>query len=96
LVGVFSAVCTAIRSVIPVWQYILQTILLSIIYTWLFLGTGGSVLIAGLFHAIGNITGAVLPYWTGEIGRWVSFGLLLIPAVLIVILGFPGQVADDN
>jgi hypothetical protein len=61
-----------------------------------FPGTGGSVLIAGLFHAIGNITGAVLPYWTGEISRRVSFGLLLIPAVLIVILGFPGQVADDN
>ena len=84
-------ISTTTQYVIPVWQYILLTIVLSVIYTWLYLGTKGSILIAGLFHAFGNITGAVLPYWTGEAGRWVSFGLLLIPAFLIVIFGFPKQ-----
>ena len=74
---------------IPIWQYLLQTIILSVIYTWLFLGTNGSILVAGIFHAMGNLTGAVIPYWVTESGRWISFTLLLIAAILITILGFP-------
>jgi membrane protease YdiL (CAAX protease family) len=82
-------ISTTTQYVIPIWEYVLQTIILAVIYTWLFLGTKGSILIAGLFHAAGNITGAVVPYWVTEPGRWVSFVLLLIPAVLIVFLKFP-------
>lgn len=89
-------ISTATQYVIPVWQYLLLTLVLSVIYTWLYLGTKGSILIAGLFHAFGNITGAVLPYWTGNGGRWISFGLLLIPAALIVIFRFPWQVSGDS
>jgi len=89
-------ISTTTQSVIPIWEYIALTVVLSIIYTWLYLGTGGSVLIAGLFHAFGNITGAILPYWTGEAGRWVSFGLLLIPALLIMVFRFPGQEAEKK
>ncbi len=89
-------ISTTTQYVIPIWEYIALTVVLSIIYTWLYLGTGGSVLIAGLFHAFGNITGAVLPYWTGSAGRWVSFGLLLIPAFLIIIFRFPQQAAEKN
>jgi len=82
---------TTTQYVIPIWEYVLQTIILSIIYTWLFLETGGSILVAGIFHAMGNITGAVFPYWTTETGRWVSFILLLIVAVSIALLGFSKQ-----
>jgi len=73
------------QSVIPIWEFLAQTIVLSIIYTWLFNGTG-SVFVVILFHAIGNITGAVLPYWTTSLGRWISFLLSLIPALLIILL----------
>lgn len=71
------------QYVIPVWQYLLQTIVLSVLYTWLHIGSGGSVFIASLFHAFGNIAGAAIPYWTSDAGRWVSFGLLLIAAIVI-------------
>jgi membrane protease YdiL (CAAX protease family) len=77
-------ISSSTQYVIPIWQYILQTVLLSVLYTWIYRGTGGSILIAGVFHAMGNITGAVFPYWTTEVGRWISFGLLLIPVILIV------------
>ena len=73
------------QAAIPFWEYFLQTIELTVIYTWLYLGTGGSVFIAGFFHAMGNITGAVIPYWTSTTGRYVSFLILLVPAVWIVI-----------
>lgn len=70
---------------IPFWEYFLQTIELAILYTWLHHGTGGSVFIASLFHAMGNITGAVFPYWTSTTGRYVSFLILLFPAAWLLI-----------
>ena len=84
------------QYVIPIWEYILQTMLLTLIYTWLFRGTGGSILITGIFHAMGNLTGAVLPYWTTEAGRWASFGLLLVPAVLIAFGMRTSEVVDTK
>jgi membrane protease YdiL (CAAX protease family) len=75
---------TTTQFVIPIWQYLLQTIVISVLYTWLHEGTNGSVFIASLFHASSNIAGAAIPYWTTNTGRWVSFGLLLITAAIIV------------
>jgi membrane protease YdiL (CAAX protease family) len=72
------------QFVIPIWQYLLLTVVLSILYTWLYLGTGGSVFVASLFHASGNIAGALIPYWTSNAGRWVSFLILIIPAGVII------------
>ena len=68
---------------IPILEYLAQTILLSFIYTWLLNGTK-RVFVPILFHAIGNITAAVFPYWVTSTGRWVSFILLLIAVILIV------------
>lgn len=71
------------QYVIPIWQYLLLTLVLSIFYTWLYLGTGGNLFIASLFHFSGNMAGALIPYWTSNSGRWTSFLILLIPALLI-------------
>lgn len=76
---------TTTQYVIPIWEFLVQTIVLAFLYTWLHIGTNGSVFIAALFHAFGNIAGAAIPYWTTSAGRWVSFGLLLIAAVLVVL-----------
>lgn len=76
---------TTTQSVIPIWEYAAQTILLSILYTWLFQKSNGSVLIAGVFHATGNLAGAIFPYWVTQSGRWISFGLMVI-AVLVVLV----------
>ena len=72
------------QTAIPFWQYMLQLLQLSVIYTWLYEGTGGSVFAASLFHASGNLTGALLPYWVTNTGRWVSFVILLIPVFFII------------
>ena len=75
---------TTTQYVIPIWQFTLQTIVLTVLYTWLHKGTGGGVFIASLFHTFSNLAGAAIPYWTSDAGRWISFGLLLIAAVVIV------------
>ncbi len=74
---------TTTQYVIPIWQYMLLTIVLSVLYTWLYLGTDGNIFIASLFHASGNIAGALIPYWVSNTGRWISFLLLLLPAGVI-------------
>jgi len=71
------------QFVIPIWQYLLLTLVLSVLYTWLYLGTGGNLFIASLFHASGNIAGALIPYWVSDTGRWISFLILLLPAIII-------------
>ncbi|QRN83467.1 CPBP family intramembrane metalloprotease [Chloroflexota bacterium] len=78
-------ISTTTQYAIPIWQYILQIILLTFMFTFLHLKSKGSVLIAGLFHAFGNITGAVLPYWVLNSGRWISFSLMAAFVVFVVI-----------
>ncbi|MGD8402044.1 MAG: CPBP family intramembrane metalloprotease [Anaerolineales bacterium] len=74
------------QAAIPMYQYFLQTIVLSIFYTWLHNNTGGSVFIAIVFHSISNISAAVVPFWTTELGRWIDFGLLVIAATVVLFI----------
>jgi membrane protease YdiL (CAAX protease family) len=72
---------------IPVWEFVLQTMVLSVLYTWLYNNTAGSLLVAILFHTIGNTTSALLPpYFGTEIGRWVNFVLLLLIVIVVVLV----------
>ncbi len=72
------------QQAIPLYQFILQTMLLAVFYTWLHNNTGGSVLIATLFHASANTAAAAVPTWTTELGRWLNFGLLVVMAGIVV------------
>jgi len=79
---------------IPVWEFAVQTIVLTVLYTWLHNRTGGSVLIAGIFHASGNLTGAMIPSWTIPLGRWLGLVPLLVVAVIVLLAGGMRQPKD--
>ena len=72
------------QASIPFSEFVLQTMALAVLYTWLYNNTGGSVLVAALFNASANIAGAAIPTWTTELGRWVNFVLLLVIAGAVV------------
>ena len=61
---------------------------LAILYTWLFNNTRGAVSVAILFHAVANIVGAAVPYWTTDLGRWIGLAVLgAFTAVILLIWG---------
>ena len=78
---------TQAEAAIPIWEFILQQMVIAVLFTWLYNNTAGSLLVAILFHTIGNTTSALLPpYFATELGRWINFSILLITAVLIVLV----------
>jgi membrane protease YdiL (CAAX protease family) len=49
-------------SEVPLHWFFLNLLALSIVYTWIFINTKGSLLPALLFHAAGNVTSNLLPF----------------------------------
>jgi membrane protease YdiL (CAAX protease family) len=70
-----------------VWSMFTQIISYSVVLTWIYVGTGGSVLMTGLFHALLNglvpLTNGLDPYLVWDI-RGVVFPIV---AILVVALG---------
>lgn len=70
-----------------VWSMLTQIIAYSVILTWVYVGTGGSVLMTGLFHALLNgltpLTNGLDPFVAWDI-RGVVFPIV---AILLVTLG---------
>jgi hypothetical protein len=65
------------------WEWAPFIILGSILYTWIFNNTNGSVLAAVLFHAMANVGIIWLP------SAWHYYGVLLLAVILIVIIFGP-------
>ena len=74
-----------------VWSMLTQILAYSVILTWIYVGTGGSVLMTGLFHALLNgltpLTNGLDPLVAWEI-RGVVFPIVAI--ALVALGGFRG------
>ena len=68
------------------WEWAPWIILSSIIYTWIFNNTQGSVLAAVLFHTTANYSLVVLPTRSS---LWYYYAILLLAIVLIAIVFGP-------
>jgi membrane protease YdiL (CAAX protease family) len=78
-----------VQSNLPVYEFVLQQMVLAVYYTWLYNHTRGAVSVAILFHAIGNTVAAAIPTWTTPQGRWIGFGVQLAVAVVLTALWGP-------
>ena len=68
------------------WVYALWVILMSIVYTWIFNNTKGSVLAAALIHASMNTPVFLIPEQSLS---WYYYGILLLVVILIVVIFGP-------
>jgi len=62
----------------------------SVVYTWLYNGTKGSLLLVTLFHAATNATGVFMPMAntvsSGNMGAYIIFILLEMAAAIIIVI----------
>ena len=76
----------------------LQIIAFSIIYTWMYNNTRGSLLIVHLFHAASNVTLGMLPVLPMDTGGdlrplWLAVGLLWAFTIAIVTIFGPARLS---
>ena len=79
-------------SLVEVLGFIAGTVSASVIYTWLFNNTKGSVLIASIFHAVYDVTviwvAAIMPIPPSDM--WIGLVGLAAIALAIILLAGPG------
>ena len=78
----------SVQSNIPIYEFLLVQLLLSIQYTWILNSNRDSkgnvnVFLAIMFHAMGNFASMIFPYWVTGLGRWIFFAINLVIVVMI-------------
>jgi hypothetical protein len=73
-------------STIPYWGFAVMVVATSVITAWLYLGSGGSLLLCAVWHAVADASFS----WTGVVGRdhsafWVAVVLEVAVAVVLAI-----------
>jgi membrane protease YdiL (CAAX protease family) len=86
---------------IPLSLFVLQDVALAIVLTWMYNGTGGSLVNVHLFHAATNTTLGVLPILPMDTGGelrplWIAVGLLWFIVLLIVAFNGPATLARGH
>jgi hypothetical protein len=80
--------------------FVIQVIAVAVIYTWLYNGTKGSLLLAGLFHAALNVplTLVLLPLGHENVTLpfWLLSGLWVVAAIIVVAVFGPSQLSRQQ
>ena len=70
--------------------FMVHTTVVSVLYTWLYNGTKGSLLLVTLFHAASNATGVFMPMAntvsSGNMGAYIIFILLEVVAAIAIVI----------
>lgn len=76
------------ESSIPIYEFVLLQMVLSILYTWILNNNRDkegnvNIFLAIMFHAMGNVSSMIFPYWVTGLGRWILFIINLIIVVVV-------------
>jgi uncharacterized protein len=68
-------------------SFLVSTVAITVLYTWLLNNTRGSVLLAYLFHAASNTWTQVFPIdHANALVSWIMIGLLVLLAAIVVVV----------
>lgn len=70
------------------WLFLANLVLTSSLYTWLFNNARGSILVAVVFHAIGNTVAQMFPDPTSNLFYWI---VLVLTVILVVAIYGPSR-----
>ena len=78
-------------------NFLTSTVALTVLYTWMYNHTRGSVLMAYLFHASANTWSQVFSIDHADPTlRWVTSGLLVVAAVIVVVAAGTENLSRKN
>jgi membrane protease YdiL (CAAX protease family) len=75
-----------VQNSLPLWQFLLQNTIIAFYYSYIYLKTNGNILMAILFHTVGNWTSFVFPTFMSTNGRFLNFGFLVVGLILITAI----------
>mgnify|MGYP001262147068 CR=1 FL=1 len=78
---------------VPILGFVLGTVFLSILFTWIYNNTNGSILAALLFHTMGNLSHFIFPAMSTAIGGLISVILNVIFVTLIMVIYGPKRLS---
>ena len=81
---------------VPIIGFILGTILLSILFTWVYNNTNGSILAILLFHTTGNLAHFIFPAMATNFGGLYSVILNVIVVTLVLIIFGPKRLVRER
>ncbi len=85
------------QSTLPFIGFVLAAVSMSIITTWVFNHTHGSVLLAGILHAATDVTIAYTNVLSGDLRLfWIFVGIQFAFALLVVITQEPKYFSKNN
>jgi membrane protease YdiL (CAAX protease family) len=65
------------------WPFLASLVLTSVLYTWLSNNAKGSILVAVIFHAMGNTVTQMFPGSTSNLFYWLVLGLTVVLVVVV-------------
>jgi uncharacterized protein len=69
------------------FNFLISTIAMTVLYTWMYNNTRGSVLLAYLFHAAANTWSQVFSIdHANQSLNWIVAGLLVVAAVIVIVI----------
>lgn len=80
----------------PIWGLMLSTVLVSILFTWLYNNTGRSVLAALLFHTMFNLSHYLFPTLGSDRASQYFFILLFISVLAVLVIWWPKRMARER
>jgi membrane protease YdiL (CAAX protease family) len=89
------------QSYMSFWIFLGWTCALAVLMTWLHNNNGGNILVALLFHTMGNLVGSIFPYFNAEKGAdqtplLLTTVLYALVALLVVIVAGPKKLSRKS
>lgn len=78
------------------WGHLLSSILISIIITWLYNNTGGSVLVALISHNMFNVSNIIFPALETQMGSLFYLVFLIASVVAVVAIWRPKRLVREK
>jgi membrane protease YdiL (CAAX protease family) len=78
------------------WGFMVSIILLTILFTWLYNNTGGSILVALIFHTMFNYSAQMFPAMETEAGSLIYLISFIATVIAVIVIWRPKRLVREK